>query len=335
MDISAFDYHLPKESIAQRPAYPKSYARMLVVNTGLTDHRFYEIIDWFRPGDVLVVNDTRVSQAKLKGRKGSGSPVELILMHQQEGTWTCRIKGRNVLTDTELLFPDNLKCMVVDKQEDLFLVRFSKTLQPSYISNHATLPTPPYIKEPLRSEREYQTTYARHAGSLAAPTAGLHFTPHLLRRIRNRGVTIVSVCLHVGFGTFNPVRTDDVRDHQMEPEQVYIDNKTARAINERTGRLFVVGTTTMKALETAADRHGRIHPIDASSDLFIYPGYTFKMRPYGFITNFHLPKSTLLLLVSAYAGWKRIKEAYEHAVSTGYRFFSLGDCMLLENMHPQ
>ncbi|MFO7711345.1 MAG: tRNA preQ1(34) S-adenosylmethionine ribosyltransferase-isomerase QueA [Candidatus Woesearchaeota archaeon] len=317
MKLEEFDYHLPPELIAQRPAHPKSYSRMLIADT-LTDSRFYRIKDHLKKDDLIVLNNTKVKRAKLLGQKETGSPVEVIILQRKDDTYKCRIKGKPRLGN-KLIFKDN-QAKIIDKQHDLFTLRFRK--EPRGI-----LPTPPYINEELKRDTEYQTVYAREEGSLAAPTAGLHFTSNLMRELKTKGVKFAYICLHVGYGTFNKIY--DLDTHQMEPEFLTIDKQTADTINNRKGRLFVIGTTTMKSLETAADNKGIIHPYQGYSDLFIKPGYGFRINPDGFITNFHLPESTLLLLISAYMGKENVFRAYNHAIQKRYRFYSLGDCMLI------
>ncbi|MGM5487407.1 MAG: tRNA preQ1(34) S-adenosylmethionine ribosyltransferase-isomerase QueA [Nanobdellota archaeon] len=319
MKLEEFDYHLPPALIAQEPAKPKSYSRMLVLSKRLTDKRFYQIKDYLRKDDLIVINDTKVKRARLLGKKETGSPVEVMLMQQEGNLHRCRIKGKPRVGNT-LIFTDT-KATIRKKEKDTFLLEFRK--EPL----EGLLPTPPYITGELHDESEYQTVYANNPGSLAAPTAGLHFTRNLIQELRQKGIQFASVCLHVGYGTFNKVY--DLATHQMEPEYITITKETADQINNRKGRLFVVGTTTMKSLETAADSNGIIHPYEGYSDLFIKPGYQFRVHPQGFLTNFHLPKSTLLLLISAFIGKEKVFEAYHHAIQKKYRFYSLGDCMLI------
>jgi S-adenosylmethionine:tRNA ribosyltransferase-isomerase len=327
MRLSDFDYYLPKRLIAQSAVRPKSFSRLLVVKGLKLEHkRFYDIKGYLKKGDVLVINESKVSKAKLLGNKISGSKVEIILMKRLNSkSFKCRIKGKKLRIGT-LIKISNLICRITDIKEDVFTIEFERDVKDLELKAIAILPTPPYIKSKV-ADKDYQTIYSKDEGSLAAPTAGLHWTANLLRDIKKRGIDIVGIKLHVGFGTFLPVKTEDFTEHKMEEEYVVVDDDAVRRINNRKGRLFVVGTTTLKALETAS-QSGQLKTFSGYSNLFIYPGYRFRTDIDGFITNFHLPKSTLLLLVSALAGKEVVLNAYREAVKQGYRFFSLGDASL-------
>ena len=290
MKLSEFDYKLPPELIAQRA---KDRSRMMVLDQGIEDKMFSDILDHVQKDDVIVINDTRVRKVLVEGQKESGSRVVFTSLEQLgDLTYKGFIRGRNPKVGTRLIF-QGCEARIIESDKNIFTLEFDSS--PDF-----ELPRPPYIKEKVHEE-EYQTVYATKEGSLAAPTAGLHFTEEIIASLENKGAVFARVCLHVGLGTFSPV-AEDIEKHEMHEEDVLIDEENARLINQRKGRLFIVGTTTMKALETAADEKGRVHPYCGSSDLFIYPGYDFKVSPYGFLTNFHLPMSSLLLLVSAYYG---------------------------------
>ncbi|MCB9362362.1 tRNA preQ1(34) S-adenosylmethionine ribosyltransferase-isomerase QueA [Candidatus Woesearchaeota archaeon] len=329
MKLSEFDYVLPEERIAQTKMQPASASRLLIENHGkLSDKHFYDLPGVLEKGDVLVINETKVATAILKGRKTTGGPVELLLERRiDENTFQARIKGKRPRIGIGVDLDDQMSAQVIAQEDDAFHIRFSRPLTDAWIKEFGALPTPPYIKKNI-PEEDYQTRFASRIGSVAAPTAGLHFTDDLLKEIADKGVEIVRICLHITAGTFLPIRIEDFTKHKMHPEQVFISKEAADKINNRTGRIFIVGTTTLKSLESAADEQGRIHPYNEESNLFIYPGYKFRTKPDGFITNFHLPKSSLLLLVSAFAGKERVLNAYRHAIENKYRFYSLGDAML-------
>ena len=436
MKRSDFDYNLPKELIAQKPAEVRHDSHLMIVKKdgkgrNIIEHKhFYDIIDYLKEGDVLVVNNTKVLPFKFLGRKETGGKAEMILGNRivddedykgeinykkdykenykkGKNRYECRIKTTKARIGTKLIFGDNtkkedkkyqkeklshetcwsmsgdnkekeikscfqshirIKATIVDKIEDKYIIEFDRDYSVEELSMIGEIPLPPYIKDYKGDVSKYQTVYSRYyerrnnenedrknnvekTGSIAAPTAGLHFTDELLDKIRKKGVKIAEVCLHVSFGTFIPVRYDDIIKHKMEAEYYIVDEKSANIINsrkftdkngkfidtngiEKTGRLFVVGTTALKTLETAADDNGKsdgdrkICAKKGWSSLFIYPGYKFRCVD-AMITNFHLPRSTLLLLVSAFAGRECILAAYETAKAEGYRFYSFGDAMLI------
>ena len=325
MKLSDFDYDLPLDLIAQKPASPKDSSRLMVVNKEIEYKHFYNIIDYLEKGDVLVVNETKVNKAKIIGRKQSGSPAELIIEKFKGKKTYCIIKTRHPHKGV-ILFFGKYQCIILDQEKDLFNVEFNEEVE-KIIGDIGILPTPPYIQRKLDKDSQYQTVYSRKKGSIAAPTAGLHFTKRLLKKIKQKGVKIAKVCLHVDFGTFLPVR--DLKKHKMHSEYFEVDKKNASMINNRKGKLIVVGTTSVRALESVADRKGEIHAKKGETDIFIKPGYKFKTNIDMMVTNFHLPKSTLLMLVSSFVGRKKILDAYRIAVKKKYRFFSFGDAMLI------
>lgn len=322
MRLDEFDYPLPRELIAQRPLEDRSASRLLVLGAGMEHRSFRDIKDYLAPGDLLVVNDTRVVPARLRGRKGTGGRVEALLVRRVGGLWEALVRGKNIGPGTELSFGP-FGAAVRGKVGGRFLLEFDEDPFP-----RLEVPTPPYIKERLRDGERYQTVYGSKPGSIAAPTAGLHFTPALMGELEAMGVETAHITLHIGPGTFTPVRCQIVEDHKMEPEYFEVPEGTAEAIDGREGRLFAVGTTTLKALESACTS-GRVEAASGWSDLFIHPPHRFRAPVDGLLTNFHLPRSTLLMLVAAYAGLERVLEAYQAAVDLGYRFYSFGDAMLI------
>ncbi len=323
MDLKLFDYTLPVQLIAQHPARPRDSSRLLVVQKNSVHRRFSDIVDYLLPGDVLVLNETKVAAAKLVGKKVSGSAAEVVLTKKINAvTYTCHVKTKNPHVGTEIKFKKGIGTIVGQQSIDEFVIRFEHT----QVLQDAVLPTPPYIRRSV-SKEEYQTVYSKKTGSLAAPTAGLHFTTRLLRAIRKKGVQIVFITLHVSYGTFKKIDSA-IEKYRMDPEWFEISPLAAKIINERKGRLFVVGTTTLKALESSSHNR-RIIPQKGESRLFIYPPFTFHSGADALITNFHLPQSTLLLLTCAFGGRRRVLDAYRAAVQKRYRFYSLGDAMLL------
>ncbi len=354
--LSDFRYDLPEELIAQTPIEPRDASRLMVIRRGAAgvEHKiFRDIVDELRPEDVLVINNTRVIPARIIGHRklkmsggklvpseGTG-PVELLLLKQRgNDVWEALAgPGKRAKTGDVLTFGDGVLeaeigeiieggCRVVTFRAD---PARCKTV---YEALHllGTMPLPPYIREKLEDQERYQTVYSEVEGSAAAPTAGLHFTEELLDRIRAKGTAVVPVLLHVGLGTFRPVKEQRIRDHEMHSEYIEVTRESADIINARRaagGRVIAVGTTSCRTLESASDENGILHPVSGDTGIFIYPGYRFKMTD-ALITNFHLPESTLLMLVSALAGRERILEAYKTAVEEKYRFFSFGDAMFIE-----
>jgi len=328
MLLSEFDYDLPQELIAQHPSEKRENSRLFVLKDKIEHRHFYDIIEYLEADDVLVLNETKVLFAKLRGQKETGGKVEMILAPTDLANKKsrCRIKGK-VNEGTKLVF-GKFNCIVLKKDQDGCDIEFDAPIS-VVMEKEGSMPTPPYVKEELLEPDRYQTTYAKNAGSIAAPTAGFHFSDELLDRLEKKGVKIVKLTLHVSFGTFTPIKSDDVLDHEMEKEYYEISRGVADSINKRKGRLFVVGTTSLKALESSAEKDGKIKAGSGWSDLFLTPAYDYRVSVDGLITNFHLPKSTLLLLVSGLVGKDRILEAYKIAVKEKYRFYSFGDSMLI------
>ena len=340
MKTSDFDYELPKELIAQDPLLDRSGSRLMLLdkNTGSIRHgMFREITDYLRKGDCLVLNDTKVIPARLMGeREGSGGRVELLLLKRMEkDVWETLVKpGKKARPGMTIVFGGGiLRAKILDiKEEGNRLVQFFYDgIFEEILDRLGEMPLPPYITHTLEDKNRYQTVYARYEGSAAAPTAGLHFTEELLQEIANMGVSIARVTLHVGLGTFRPVKVEDVRLHHMHEEFYQVSEEAAELINrtkERGGRVICVGTTSCRTIESAADETGRVQPQEGNTGIFIYPGYEFKVLD-ALLTNFHLPQSTLLMLVSALAGKDAVLHAYEEAVKERYRFFSFGDAMFI------
>ena len=344
---SDYDYELPPRLIAQTPAPVRDASRLLVLNRedGSVEHRiFHDIIAYLNPGDTLVINDSKVIPARLYGErigKTTRTPAEVVLLRQRESdVWEAIVRPGKRLRrgDRMALAEEGVFVQIEAVLEDgNRLVRFlyDKNEYPTIyalLDKLGNMPLPPYIHEKLADKNRYQTVYAKEEGSAAAPTAGLHFTPELLERIREKGIDIVPVMLHVGLGTFRPVKEDDVRRHKMHSEFITVTEEAAQRINAtraRGGRIIAVGTTSVRTLESAADEAGIVHPIAADTSIFIYPGYHFRAVD-AMITNFHLPKSTLLMLISAFADRKTVLRTYEEAVRQEYRFFSFGDAMFIQ-----
>lgn len=340
MNVKDFYFDLPKELIAQDPLSDRSGSRLLVLhkNIGAMEHRgFRDVTDYLRPGDCLVLNNTRVIPARLFGEKeGTQAKIELLLLKRREkDVWETLVKpGKKAKPGTKIIFGGGLLTgEILDVvEEGNRLIRFSyEGIFEEILDELGQMPLPPYITHQLEDKNRYQTVYAKHDGSAAAPTAGLHFTPELLDAIRAMGVKLAEVTLHVGLGTFRPVKVENVLKHHMHSEFYQISEEAANIINEtrkQGGRIICVGTTSCRTIESAAAEDGSLKPTSGWTDIFIYPGYRFKVLD-GLITNFHLPESTLLMLVSALAGREYIMEAYASAVKEGYRFFSFGDAMLI------
>jgi S-adenosylmethionine:tRNA ribosyltransferase-isomerase len=348
MKTSDFDYHLPPELIAQHPPENREDARLLVLEreTGKIRHRtFPEIVEYFRPGDLLVLNDTRVIPARLLGKRpATGGKAEVLLLSPVDGDgWKALIRpARRARPGTAIEFGAGLKAVVRKRGEGgEVILDFPGIgdILPA-LEDLGFPPLPPYIKRDLKDYREevrerdrrrYQTVFARHPGAVAGPTAGFHFTKEILDVLRGEGVEIAFITLSVGYGTFQPVKTERVEDHRIHTEHFLVPKETADLVNrlkDPGGRLFAVGTTVVRALESGCDRNGRLDPTEGSTDIFIYPGYEFKLK-YNLLTNFHLPGSTLIMLVSALAGRKLILKTYAEAVKESYRFYSYGDAMLI------
>ena len=339
MKTSDFYYDLPPELIAQTPLERRDASRLLCLNrsTGAWEHRhFTDLLEYLRPGDTLVVNNSRVLPARLMGERPTGGAVEVLLLHDRgEGIWECLTRpGRKTRPGQELIFGGGtLRATVVDALDDgNKLVQFHyEGIFLEILEQLGKMPLPPYIREELRDQERYQTVYSKISGSAAAPTAGLHFTGELLDRIRAMGVDIAEITLHVGLGTFRPVKAEEITEHHMHAELCMIDEPTARLLNgtkARGGRIICVGTTSCRTLESLVQPDGSFRAQTAWTDIFIYPGYRFRAMD-ALITNFHLPESTLVMLVSAFAGRETVLAAYRDAIEKRYRFFSFGDAMFL------
>ena len=340
MKVSDFNYNLPEELIAQVPISKRDESRLLVLDKEkqTIEHKiFKDIIDYLRPGDVLVRNNTKVIPARIYGKKETGANVEFLLLNNIEGDiWESIVRPGNKLhVGTKVLFGDGiLTAEILDIMPGgTRKVKFTYDgIFNEILDKIGLMPLPPYIHEELKEKDRYQTVYARYNGSAAAPTAGLHFTPELLKKIEEKGVKIANVTLHVGIGTFRPVKEETVENHEMHSEHFYIKKEDADKINEAKkngNRVIAVGTTSCRVIESIADENGLVKETEGDTKIFIYPGYKFKCLN-ALITNFHLPQSTLLMLVSALAGREYILNAYEEAVKEKYRFFSFGDAMFIK-----
>lgn len=340
MDVKDFDYELPEELIAQDPLEDRSSSRLMVLDkiSGEVEHRiFRDILDYLRPGDCLVINNTKVIPARLFGvKEGTDAKIELLLLKRKENDiWETLVKpGKKCKVGTKISFGDGLLTgEIVDVVEDgNRLIQFHyQGIFEEILDQLGQMPLPPYITHQLKDKNRYQTVYAKYDGSAAAPTAGLHFTPELLDAVKKKGVEIAEVTLHVGLGTFRPVKVEHIEEHHMHSEYYSIDAQEADKINRARAngnRVIAVGTTSTRTLESAADETGFVPAGSGWTDIFIYPGYRFKVID-ALITNFHLPQSTLVMLVSALAGREHVLHAYEQAVKERYRFFSFGDAMFI------
>ena len=345
LKTSDFYYDLPEERIAQHPMEKRDHSRLMVLDrkeNTLKHKHFYDILDYLREGDVLVINDSKVIPARLYGH-AEGRPdakIELLLLRQRDlDTWECLVKpGKRARLGAKMVFGDGLLTGTVTDivEEGNRYIHFDYDRENNaniydILHRIGMMPLPPYITERLADNSRYQTVYAREEGSAAAPTAGLHFTPELLQKVRDKGVAIAPVMLHVGLGTFRPVKADRVDEHVMHTEYISVSKESADLINARRaagGRVIAVGTTSCRTLESVTDENGIVHPISGDTGIFIYPGYRFRAID-ALITNFHLPESTLLMLVSAFYDRDRVIAAYKEAVREEYRFFSFGDAMFL------
>ncbi len=343
LSVHDFSYELPEELIAQEPVEPRDSSRLMVLDREsktVQDKKFCDIVDYMKEGDVLVINDSRVIPARIFGEKeGSGAPIEVVLLRRRESDlWEVLTRpGKKTKVGTTIIFGDSLRAHVEDVVEGgnrMLRFEYDKTKEDffSIIDRLGMMPLPPYITKPLEDKDRYQTVYANERGSAAAPTAGLHFTTELLEKIKAKGVKIASVMLHVGLGTFRPVKVEKIAEHTMHSEFITVKKESADIINEareKGGRIIAVGTTSCRTLESASDENGVVHPVCDDTKIFIYPGYKFKATD-ALITNFHLPESTLIMLVSALAGREFVMDAYRQAVERKYRFFSFGDAMFIQ-----
>lgn len=338
MKTKDFYYDLPKELIAQHPMEERDHSRLLVMDkvTGELEHKhFYDIIDYLNEGDVLVLNDTKVRPARLYGHRiGKEEKIEFLLLNHKNDVWECLSKpGKKAKIGTEIEFSDKLHAKVIDISEDgsRFLKFEYDGIFEEILDEIGEMPLPPYITEKLEDKDRYQTVYAREEGSAAAPTAGLHFTKDLLEKIKNKGIKICYITLHVGLGTFRPVKVEDINDHNMHSEFYILNEEVANTINDaksRGNKVIAVGTTCVRTLESVAQEDGTLKAQSGFTDIFIYPPYKFKCVD-RLITNFHLPESTLVMLVSAFSTRENILNAYNEAIKERYRFFSFGDAMFI------
>lgn len=340
MKTSEFDYYLPEELIAQHPTSKRDEARMMVLDryTGKREDKyFYDIIDYLKAGDVLVMNDTRVIPARLFGhRPEKEEKIEVFLLNNIEGSkWEVLVRpGKKMKIGTEVIFSDELSCKVIDIKEDgnRIVEFYFEGIFNEILERLGNMPLPPYIKEKLKDNEDYQTVYSKNPGSVAAPTAGLHFTTELLEKIEEKGVKLSYLTLNVGLGTFRPVNEDEITNHKMHSEFYTLNKETADILNEAKSegrRIIAVGTTSIRTLESVYKKNNKICEDSGWTDIFIYPGFEFKVVD-AIITNFHLPKSTLIMLIAAFTSKDIILDAYNDAVSKNYRFFSFGDCMFIK-----
>lgn len=341
MKLSEFDYNLPEELIAQTPLQKRDTSRLMVLNRKertIEDKHFYDILDYLHTGDILVRNNTKVIPARLYGTKEetNGHVEVLLLKDLGNNVWECLVgNARIVKMGTIITFGDGslkAKCIHIGEEGIRHFEMIYDGIFYEILDHLGTMPLPPYIKEKLEDSSRYQTVYAKIEGSAAAPTAGLHFTDEILQKVQEKGVEILDVTLHVGLGTFRPVKVDDVLEHHMHSEFYMIDEETAQKLNTAKAngqRIISVGTTSTRTLEANYKKYGQFKATQESTDIFIYPGYQFEAID-ALITNFHLPKSTLVMLVSAFADKEFIMKAYHHAVEEKYRFFSFGDCMFIQ-----
>ena len=339
MKTQDFDFELDEQLIAQSPSEQRDHCRLMVMDrhTGERIHtRFDEIVHFLKPGDCLVINDTKVIPARLFGaRPGREEKIEVLLLQKKSASdWACLVKpGRKMKVGTEIIFSEQLRAEVVDIiEEGQRILRFSfEGIFEEILDQLGQMPLPPYITKQLENKEDYQTVYARVQGSAAAPTAGLHFTKELLETLQDRGVQIAPLTLHVGLGTFRPVKEEEVESHHMHAEYYMLSKESAECIcqaKERGGRIISVGTTSTRTLESVVKKHGKICEDSGWTDIFIYPGYQYEAVD-GIITNFHLPKSSLIMMIAAFTGQENILEAYKTANAMRYRFFSFGDAMLI------
>jgi S-adenosylmethionine:tRNA ribosyltransferase-isomerase len=337
LKTSLFDFTLPNHLIATQPANPRDSAKMLVVADHTADHHVSQFPQFLKSGDVLVFNDTKVIPARLFGKRGDANIECLLHKRVEVGTWKCFAKpAKKLRIGDTVIFANDFQASVMDKLESGEVVlqfSYAESVFYQHLAKHGHMPLPPYIErqDNVSDQTSYQTIYAKHEGSVAAPTAGLHFTPELLAAIDAAGVKRVHITLHVGGGTFLPVKVEDTTEHLMHSEYAVVTSEAADAINQAKaagGRVIAVGTTSMRTLESATDEAGKVQPFAAETAIFITPGYLFKCVDV-LLTNFHLPKSTLFMLISAFSGLERMQKAYAHAISNNYRFYSYGDACLL------
>ena len=340
MKTSLFDYNLPLDLIAQEPIAKRDESRMLVYEhkKKCVEHRLFKnIIDYLNPGDVVVINDTRVIPASLKGNKQTGASIEVLLLKELEkGIWHCLVRpGGRLKIGTQIVFEKNICAKVIERNNDgSRIIEFLEKDIRDYLDDIGEMPLPPYIKRQKKNildNKRYQTVFGKKYGAIAAPTAGLHFTDEIFKALKQKGVNIAPVTLHVGLGTFKPVSVENIKEHKMHEEYYEISELSANIINDarsKGGKIFAIGTTSARVLESAVNNQGKVVAKQDTTDLFVYPPYKFKVAD-SLLTNFHLPKSTLLMMVSALVGREKMFELYQIAIKEKYRFYSYGDCMLI------
>ena len=336
MKLSDFDYELPREFIAQSPLKERDQSKLMVVDRherAWSHHQFFELPEHLEPGSVLVFNESKVIPARISFDLGNGKAEILLIKPVGQNTWECMVRpGSKFEPDAEIQVDEKLACKVLNiTSHGLRTIEFSTEDLNAYLKDRGQTPLPPYIKEKIDDADRYQTIYAKHEGSVAAPTAGFHFTEEVFENLRSRGIETRFLTLHVGLGTFQPVKTEEVEEHKMHSEYFELDEKTARSLNqakEEGRKIIAVGTTSVRVLESCTSENGELEAKTGETDIFIYPGYQWKFVD-ELITNFHVPKSTLLMLVSAFADRELILEAYEEAKQQNYRFFSFGDAMYI------
>jgi S-adenosylmethionine:tRNA ribosyltransferase-isomerase len=333
MNLSSFNYNLPKELIAQALTKPRDSCNLMVIKGNKVLHKkFYNILDLLNPGDVLVLNKSKVLPARLTGKKTTGTKAEFIITNKiKPDLYECSIKSKRLKIGNKFIFKNNLKAKIISENTSTtFLVKFNNPNLNNLLKKIGELPTPPYIKQKVKPQ-DYQTIYASTPGSFAAPTAGLHFTKKLIKKIKDKGIKLAFITLHIDISTFLPITEEDITKHKTGKECFHITKTAADTINscKPSNKIIAVGTTTLKALESSSYKDGKLLPQKGCSELFIYPSHKFKSKVSALITNFHLPKSSLLLLTSAFAGKKRLLSAYNQAVKKNYRFYSLGDGMII------
>ncbi|MDP8011862.1 MAG: tRNA preQ1(34) S-adenosylmethionine ribosyltransferase-isomerase QueA [Thermoplasmata archaeon] len=326
MLIEKYDYNLPKELIAQKPAEPRDSSRLMVIKETIEHKHFYEILNYMEKGDTIVFNNSRVIRARVKGIKNTGGKVELLFLSYDKDP-DILVKGKNIKPGTEIIIND-IRGVVREKNEGICKIDFNADIH-EIIEKYGEVPLPPYIKEHLENGERYQTIFSKIQGSVAAPTAGLHFTENLLNKIQEKGIRILFITLHISYSTFKPLDEKEIIEGKLHEEYYQIPEDTANSINKREGRLFAVGTTVVRALESSCSEDGKIISGAFKTDLFIKEGYKFKSGIDALITNFHIPKSSLLMLVTSFGEYERIMNAYKIAVENRYRFYSFGDAMLI------
>ncbi len=325
MNIEKYDYDLPKQLIAQKPVEPRDSSKLMVVRDTIEHRHFYDIVEYLNENDLLVFNNSRVIRARVRGNKDTGGKVELLFLSNEKDP-DILVKGKKVRPGTKIYIGE-IKGIVREKKEGICKIDFNDDVS-NIIDRYGEVPLPPYIKEHLENVERYQTIYSKVQGSVAAPTAGLHFTENLLNSIQRKGVKISFITLHISYSTFKPLDENEIAEGKLHEEYYHIDDETAMIINNRQGRLFAVGTTVVRALESSS-KNGKIIPGAFKTDLFIKEGYIFQSGIDALITNFHIPRSSLLMLVTAFGGYERIMNAYKIAVENNYRFYSFGDAMLI------